>query len=737
MRRSSRFLPFLILFLCLPTAARLFAGESGAALKQPPAKVSVVEIANGIWRIRFGTPETFVPTHFRSGDVQTESLAKMPMVKEPPFPVADIQFDASPRGCAVTLPMNAREHVYGLGLNTREFDKTGKRQILIPSDNPELEDGPSHAPVPFYVSTEGYGVFVDTARYTTFRAGTTVPLGYADSASETSGGAATSTEELYRSRHLKQHQMLVEIPATQGVDLYIFAGPKMVDAVRRYNLFSGGGAVPPLWGLGMAYRGKGDFSAEDALNLARSFRDEGIPCDSWGLEPGWQTASYPCSFVWNQKNFPDPAGFVKQMTGLGYRLSFWEHCFTRDTSPIYKALQPFSGSYLVWGGLVPDFSLADTRKIFVGQHERVLFSLNGPGAMKLDECDNQPWAAKQWSFPECSRFPSGMDGEQMHSLLGVLYQQTMLQPFQTRNQRTWGLVRDSQALAAPLPYGIYSDSYDHPCYVRGMVNQGFSGLLWVPEVRDASSLEDLYRRIETVIFSPQALINTWYMKLPPWLQINRDKSNAGEIMPEHVAATTVIKGLFNLRMSLVPYLYSAFNNYHLTGTPPMRALVMEYPSDPKTYDVDDEFLFGPSMLVAPLFAGQEKRTVYLPAGKWHDFWTDEEFAGGKNIEVSKPLDQIPLFVKDNSLLPLAVPVQHITKDTVFDLTVRGYGEKPAPFVLFEDDGESNDYLAGRQSQVILTWSGTNGHLERSGGYSGPARYQVSQWMPVNPAKRGP
>jgi alpha-D-xyloside xylohydrolase len=729
--------PLLILLICLSGPARVFAADPDDTGSPQQKNISAEKIADGIWRVRLGTPEALVPTHFRSGDMQVESLKKLPAVAEPPVNVADIGFAVSPRGCAITLPMSTQEHVYGLGLSTAEFDKTDKRQILIPSDNPEVEGGPSHAPVPFYVSTSGYGVFIDTARYTTFRAGTTSPRESAVAAGETGAGVATSTEELYRSRKLKERQMLVEVPAAQGIDVYIFAGPQMADAVRRYNLFAGGGAVPPLWGLGMAYRGKGDFSAEDSLNLARSFRADGIPCDCWGIEPGWQTASYSCSFVWNDKLFPDPTNFVQQMNGLGYRLSFWEHCFTRGTSPMYQSLLPWSGSYRVWGGLVPDFALNETRKIFIAHHEQVLFSLNGPGAMKLDECDNQPWSPKQWSFPECSRFPSGLDGEQMHSLLGVLYQQTMLEPFQTRNQRTWGLVRNSQALAAPLPYVIYSDSYDHRCYVRGLANEGFSGLLWVPEVRDASSLDDLYRRIETVIFSPQALINTWYMKLPPWQQINRDRSNAGEIMPEHVEATAIVKHLFELRMSLVPYLYSAFNEYRLTGTPPVRALVMDYPADPKTYAADDEFLFGPAMLVAPLFAGEEKRNVYLPAGKWHDFWTDEEFAGGREIEVTKPANQIPLFVKDNSLIPLAAPVQHITKDTVFDLTVKVYGKNPGPFVLFEDDGESNDYLAGKQTQVTLQWSGLAGHVDRTGSYAGPARYQVSKWVPVNPANGGP
>jgi alpha-D-xyloside xylohydrolase len=721
----------MCLSFCLFFPARIVAAEldSGADLKT--GNVSVVQIANGIWRLRFGQPEEFTPTHFASGSIQTNSLNELPAVQEPPLKISDMRFDVSPRGCVVTLPMSRKEHVYGMGLNTRVFDKTGKRQKLIPSDKPEDDGGPSHAPVPFYVSTAGYGVFVDTARYAMFYAGTTSPKDAAVPTGSSGTNIATSIDELYKVRESDNRQMLVDIPAAQGVDIYLFAGPQMLDAVRRYNLFSGGGAVPPLYGLGMVYRGKSNFTAQDSETLAQSFREAGIPCDIWGLEPGWQTATYPCTFVWDTNRFPNPAEFVKTMSNMGYHLSFWEHCFTRDTSPIYNDLIPWSGSYLVFGGLVPDFATPQARKIFVDQQEKSLFSLGVLGGMKLDECDNPSWLTKPWSFPEVSRFPSGLDGEQMHSLLGVLYQQTMLKPFISRNLRTWGLVRNSQALAASLPYTIYSDSYDHVCYVRGLANEGFSGLLWVPEVRDAVSTEDLYRRVESVIFSPQAVIDPWYMRLPPWLQSNHAKSNAGEIMPEHAEVTAVIKRLFELRMSLIPYLYSAFNKYHLNGTPPIRALVMDWPHDSGTYAVDNEFMFGPSLLVAPMFAGVSTRAVYLPAGKWYDYWTGEMFNGGSRINVSKPFDQIPLFVKDNSLIPIAAPVQHISRTTVFDITVKVYGSNPKPFVLFEDDGESNDYLAGKQSRVTLAWSGSAGSVERSGGYTGLARFQVGKWQQIS------
>ena len=111
-------------------------------------------------------------------------------------------------------------------------------------------------------------------------------------------------------------------------------------------------------------------------------------------------------------------------------------------------------------------------------------------------------------------------------------------------------------------------------------------------------------------------------------------------------------------MQLVPYLYSAFVRYHLEGTPPFRALVIDYPDDPQTWALDSQYLAGESLLVAPVVAGEHDREVYLPAGEWFDFWTGVTLQGGRRLNVSGPLDQIPVFVKAGTLLPFAQPTLH-------------------------------------------------------------------------------
>jgi alpha-D-xyloside xylohydrolase len=698
------------------------------AAAEPPMEA----VAPGVWRLRLGQPEKFTPQSFRQEPARTNQLAALPACARTPVELSAIGFKTTSRGCVLELPLQAGERIYGLGMNLKVFDPLNGRRTIRVSDDQTTVLGDSHAPVPFYVSTLGYGVYVDSARYVSFYGGNLDPV--RESRDDKSSAAqavgeepkpVTDVEELYRPRPVGQKVMTIDVPVARGVDVYLFGGPELRQAVQRYNLFSGGGCLPPLWGLGVWYRASTELGQKEVLGFLREFRERHMPCDVFGLEPGWHSAAYSCSFVWSQK-YPDPDGLLGEATQRHYHLNLWEHAFTHPSSPLYKALVPWSGDYKVWNGLVPDFATPEARAIFTEHHQKLLIG-RGVSGFKLDECDHQPLSATPWSFPECSRFPSGLDGEQMHLLLGSLYQQTLLAPFRQRNQRTFGLVRASGALATPLPYVLYSDAYDHRDYVRALATSGFAGILWCPEVRDMASLEEFYRRLETSVFSALTQIDCWYLKNPVWKQINKEQNNRGEFMRDWETTEAACRRLLELRIRLLPYLYSAFADYHQAGVPPVRALVMDYPDDANVRGLDDEYLFGPSLLVAPLFTGQSQRSVYLPRGEWYDFWTHERHTGGRKIDVRKPVEQIPVFVKAGTLLPLAEPVEFVEPSTEFGMVVRVFGPDPKPFVLYEDDATTFNYETGQQNRVTLSWDGTSGKVTKEGGYTGPSRYKIVRW----------
>jgi len=674
-------------------------------------------IAPGVWKVSLGSPEPFVPSALREEQPRLEAMAKLPAC-DCPVPAAAIAFRSSPRGATIEIPIadaGGAEHFYGLGLQLGSLDQGGRKRTLRVNSDPVGDAGDSHAPVPLVFSTAGYGIYVDTARYATFYLGSHKKLAAFPApqaaAPVAASQIATSTEQLYAARAHAGRSIVIEIPVAQGADIYLIAGPTLRHAVQRYNLFSGGGCLPPLWGLGVWYRIFGQANQTQALALAQSLRDARLPCDVLGFEPGWQTRAYSCSYVWNDQLFPKPQEMLAQLRQLGYHINLWEHVFVHPSSPLYSPLHPLSGDYEVWGGLVPDLSLTPARAAFADYHRRQLVD-KGVTGFKLDECDGSDFIRNSsWSFPENSQFPSGMDGEQMHSLLGLLYQRTINGVFESAGIRSYQSVRSSGAFASSLPFVLYSDLYDHRDFIRGVATSSFSGLLWTPEVRHATNTEDLIRRLQSVVLSPQALVNAWYIKNPPWLQYDRDKNNAGELLPQAAQIEAAVRELFRLRMALLPYLYTAFARYHFDGVPPFRALAMDYPHDPKVHRLDDQYLIGEDLLFAPLIAGQSQRDVYFPAGDWYQYQTGTCYPGGMTHSISADLETVLLFVRGGATIPWAQPVEFVDQNTIFSILPRGYGVDPRPAMLFEDDGISFAFRRGDCNWVTIT---ADGCLTREG-----------------------
>ncbi len=609
-----------------------------------------------VYKIRFGTPEELVPTKFAP-----KSLIEYKILSE--NDVKDINFRKTKKGCLLEIPLKAGNEVYGFGLQLKGFRQTNLKKTIRPNADPISNTGDSHAPVPFFVTTDGWGIFVDSARYVEFNCGyTKITSEIDDSKSE----LKTSFDEIYAKREVSYTTVLtVDVPYADGVDIYIFKSDNILGAVCEYNLFSGGGCTPSLWGLGNLYRCHLDFNEDQVLDMAQKFRKLEIPCDILGLEPGWQSCSYSSSFVWDEGRFSNRKDIFKKITHMGFKLNLWEQAFVHPTSPLYDKLIPHSGDYKVWNGLVPDFADEGARDIFIDHHKP--FNSLGVSGYKLDECDGSDYTG-QWTFPLCSEFPSGLDGDQYHSLFGTLFSQTMLQVF--KDNKTFSEVRNMGALAASYPFVLYSDLYDHKDFIRGVANSGFSGVLWSPEVRHAKSREDLIRRVQTVVFSVQSLINAFYLDDMPWIEKD---------------CTDEIKRLLELRMSLIPYLYSAFYDYKTTGKPPVRALVCDYSDDKNTYNIHDQYLFGDDMIVAPMTEKEKEREVYLPRGIWYNFFSNEKYEGGNKFKVIT--DDIPVFVKEGTILPLARPVQFIAPDTSFEITLNLYGDTTKSRTkLIEDDG---------------------------------------------------
>lgn len=579
-----------------------------------------------IYKKTYGVPEKFVPTYF----------APKPKaeINDMPFEISEkITFSTSNRGCRILIPLDADTAIYGFGLQMKAINHRGNKITVRCNADPKSHTGDSHAPVPFFVTNKGWGLFADTARNAVFYCGNELNRGLRSSDFKCIGESEfiDNTRDLYADRIRENATLTVEIPIAQGIDLYYFTGDRIVDIVSQYNMLSGGGCLPPDWGFGNYYRCCGKYNENEVITMAKSIREQKIPCDTLGLEPGWQSRSYSCSYVWSEK-FKNHKLLLKDLIDMGYKVNLWEHFFVHPSSPVFDDLLPYSADYYVWNGLVPDFSYEEAQEIY-SAHQQTLVE-EGVYGFKVDECDGSDFTGG-WSYPDCARFPSGMDGEQYHHLAGTFGAQTLLKAM--GNRPTYSEIRALGALCSSYPFVLYSDLYDFDDFLRATINSGFSGLLWSPEVRQCATKSDFVRRIQLVAFSAQSLINAWYYDHQPWLDFD---------------AADEVREMFEMRMRLVPYIKKAFIRYRDKGVPPVRSLVCDYKN---AKHIEDEYLFG-DMIVAPIKPEETKREVWLPDGEWINLFDGKEYEGGLHeIET----DKIPVYYRKGEKPEMADVTQYL------------------------------------------------------------------------------
>ena len=677
-------------------------GNRPPAFGGHPSAQETVEwkkLAPGIWRARFGDVAREVSyTGLAAREPRSDALEVLP---EAPFPFSEkpVSFRRyDDRMIHVSIPTAPGETIHGLGLQLGGTLRSGE-VLNLAADHWGGGEGRTHAPVPFYISTRGYGVLFNTARFLKIHVQCTnrtdspnnpqpVDRNPPPDETPTEPWLAVPTSDAVEA-HL----------SARGLEVIVFSGESLQDVVSRYNLFCGGGAMPPLWGLGFWHRVRADYDAAQSEKEVREFEEHKVPLDVLGLEPGWMNRSYPCTFEWQKKRFPDPADFTRGMLERGVRLNLWFNPYVSPEARIHRELLPLSGSHMVWLGIVPDFTLPEARSVLCRQFEEDHVGI-GVGGYKVDEVDG----FDRWLWPEHASFPSGITAEAMRQIYGLLMQNLLHKDlFHKRNTRTWSLVRSSNAGGSGFPFVLYSDSYNHAEYIAGISSASLAGVLWCPEVRQARSPSEWLARIQTVCFSPLAMLDAWESGAKPW---------------EFPEVADAVRSTIELRMRLLPYLYTAFADYNRKGIPPLRAMILEADCQAGSVEgapvkvdgqlnpygerqektTDDQFMFGPSILFAPYFVDAEgvlqPRLVRLPKGDWYDFHTGAFAGNGTTLELNTP-ERIPLFVKDGAVIPmLSKAVVNSREAFGHPLEVRHYGRKPGVFELYEDDGTSYDHERG-------------------------------------------
>lgn len=569
------------------------------------------------------------------------------------------------------------EHFFGLGSggegdNGNILDWRDKTYELW------LSDRNIHAITPLYYSTAGYAIYLHSAYH----------------------GEMSFQAEPY------------ELHVDGGeLDYYFFAGENIKEMLGDFTELSGYMNMPPKYALGLTLRGDGSWDGDQLIDFLRSFYDAGISVDTLGVEPGWQTKTYPCTYVWSDK-FPDPEAFVSQVHSLGARVNLWEHPYVSPDSPISQSILPYSINGSMYnrsdwadgtmkygfGGLIPDFTQTEAFEIYWQIHNQNLVSI-GVDGYKIDETDG-------WSAPNDPSvvWPSGMQANEYHNLLGTLTTNRMHEKYKTEhNQRTYIFSRGNYTGMQRYATTAYTDYYGFSQFLCAVLAQSYSGTYFTPEIRTGSTSNniDYMRRMQMMLLTPFAMFNEWH--------------GGDSVLGRSQMVIDNAKKYVGLHYALIPYTYSLFWEQHNTGVTVVRPLMMEFWEDTNTYGINNQYMLGSALMAAPVdsTALYATRSIYLPAGcQWMDYNNGYVYEGGQTIQYTSHCSVLPLFVKVGSIIPKGGVGKNTQDTTDPNLYIDMYpAEEETTFTLFEDDGISYDYEQGAYCTTELSVQRSSGLLK--------------------------
>jgi len=475
-----------------------------------------------------------------------------------------------------------------------------------------------YKPIPFFLSSNGYGMFVHTS------APLTLDIG----------------------KYYDAHNVIYS--GDENLDLFIFLGePK--DILSEYTALTGRSPVPPLWSFGF-WMSRITYNSEDQVrNVAQQLRAHQVPTDVIHLDTGWFETDWRSDYRFSTSRFRDPAKMIADLKQQGFHISLWQYTYFTSKNDLWKEMVDKGYEVKNEGGQLPfedatlDVSNPEAVKWYQGKL-RDLLKL-GVGAIKVDFGEGAPLTGQ---------YASGMSGWFEHNLYPLRYNKAVAEVTKevTGENVIWARSAWAGSQRYPLHWGGDAENTDSAMAgeLRGGLSLGLSGFTyWSHDVGGfvQKAPRDLYRRWLAwgVLTS-----HTRAHGAPPREPWEYDEE-----------LTKDFQRALGLRYSLMPYIYAQAKDSSARGFPMVRPLFFEYPNDPGSWTIDDEYMFGSDLLVAPMFASGEQRKVYLPPGTWIDYQSGRVYEGAKWHDIT--LGQIPvvLLVKDHTVLP-HIKVAQSTKD---------------------------------------------------------------------------
>lgn len=516
-----------------------------------------------------------------------------------------------------------QECFYGTGERFAKMDLSGRTVQLYNQDGQGVNNRRTYKNIPFYLSSEGYGMFLHTTYF--------AKISMADHSTRSA-------------------QLMVEEPL---VDTFIIGGETPERILYAYRQLTGFPSMPPTWSFGTWMSRMTYFSADEVQEICDRMRAEGYPCDVIHLDTGWFKTDWLCEWKFNLERFPDPKGFIQGLKKQGYRVSLWQlpyiaydaaqyqeaaenHYISQSESKIQGASNFSVNDY---AGTI-DFTYDKATQWYKGLLKELLDM--GVTCIKTDFGEDIHMDATYHDA----------DPKALRNIYSLYYQKAAYEI--TKEVCGEGIVWARSAWAGcqryPLHWGGDSAStWDGLAgSLKGGLHFGLSGFaFWshdvpgfhsVPNFMNTRLSEDVYVRwTQFGVFSSHLRYHGSF-KREPW---------------HYPTIAPIVKDWLNLRYRLMPYILQEAEKTTRTGYPMLRAMFLMHPDDLVCRHIDDQYYFGDDFLVAPVMNSQGVRSVYLPEGKWVNFFTKECFEGPcwlKDIEV--PLEEMPVYVRQGASIPM-------------------------------------------------------------------------------------
>ena len=574
----------------------------------------------------------------------------------------------------MTARLRQNEALYGLGEHFGSLDRRGQAFSSWTVDAFGVRSDRAYKNLPLLLSTQGYAVFFDM----------TAPLYY-----ELGQASVAAWQVTARADHLRA---------------YLILGDDIASLIAEYRALTGAPAVPPAWSFGLWMSRWGYRNRDEVMEVARRMRAERVPCDVIHIDPYWMRyhEGHHGDFTWDESAFPDPAGMLAELKALGFRVSLWESPYVPLDSKMYEDgavrgyfLSTAQGkSALVQGFSKPsaavDFTNPAAVEWFKAKNRELLQM--GVAVMKTDFAEDMPVDAVAHD---------GTPAEDLHNLYPLLYQKAVFEV--TEEVKGVGFVWGRSGYAGSQRYPVQWGG-DPGCTFEDMAASLRGALSWILSGMAFSSFDmGGFFGIPTLTDPPPPEL---YVR---WSQMGLLFSHArahGHTAPREPwafgePALSIFRRYAQLRYRLLPYLYSAALRA-ATGPPLARPLVYDHSADPTTRHIDDQYLLGPDLLVAPMFQPRGARDVYLPSGNWYDFWTDGRLEGRRWISYSAELETLPLFVRAGAILPMGPELQYSEERPWDPLVLDVYpGEEGDTVLQLADDRRQRTFRLSIRGRELL------------------------------------